>query len=235
MTRIALIEEMSKCANKEKAQDLQRFFKTAKGEYAEGDIFIGISVPVQRNFAKKYKILSIDELEELLHSPIHEHRLTALFILIIKFEKGDDVLRKQIFNLYMSSSDYVNNWDLVDSSAHKIVGPYLYERDFSVLYEWAESGHLWKQRISMMTTYYFIKKHDFKIVFDIATILLHHKHDLIHKIVGWMLREVGKINYQEEYEYLQRNYSTMPRTMLRYAIEKFDEDVRQDFLKGRIT
>lgn len=229
-------KELRSFASEEKASFLSKFFKTGRGEYAEGDKFIGVTVPNQRMVAKKYysEISSI-EIEELLHSPIHEYRLTALLILVYKFERNKSSSeRNQIVELYLKNSEFINNWDLVDLSAPKILGAYLFDKDKTILYDFAKSGHLWKQRIAIISTYYFIKKNHFEDTFRISEILLFHKHDLIHKAVGWMLREVGKINLSAEVEFLNRHYKKMPRTMLRYAIEKFDEDLRQKYLKGEI-
>lgn len=170
-----------------------------------------------------------------MQSEFHEHRLTALIILVHKFEKvRTEEEKKQIVDLYFANLDYVNNWDLVDTSADKILGAYLADKDRSLLYQLARTDHLWKQRIAIMATFYFIRNNDFTDTLEIARILLNHEHDLIHKAVGWMLREVGKRGFETEFEFLQKYYREMPRTMLRYAIEKFDEDLRQQFLQGLI-
>jgi len=229
-------KELHSFASEEKAAVLTKFFKTGRGEYAEGDKFIGVTVPNQRIVAKKYySEISFVEIGELLKSPIHEYRLTALLIMVFKFEKNKNSSeRNQIVELYLKNPDYINNWDLVDLSAPKILGAYLFDKDKTILYDFAKSGHLWKQRIAIISTYYFIKKKHFEDTFRISEILLFHKHDLIHKAVGWMLREAGKMNLSAEIEFLNRHYKKMPRTMLRYAIEKFDEDIRQKYLKGVI-
>ena len=237
MTIVKIIQkELTSYSSKEKALFLPKFFKTEKGEYAEGDKFIGVTVPNQRIVAKKYySKISSGELEELLHSPIHEYRLTALIMLVYKFEKQkSESERKQMFDLYINNTDYINNWDLVDLSAPKIVGAYLFDKERNLLYDFAKSNHLWKQRIATISTYYFIKRSQFEDTLRISEILLDHKHDLIHKAVGWMLREVGKENLEIEIDFLNKNYKKMPRTMLRYAIEKFDEDLRQKYLKGNV-
>ncbi|MCS7052399.1 MAG: DNA alkylation repair protein [Ignavibacterium sp.] len=228
--------ELNSFASKEKALFLPKFFKTGKGEYAEGDKFIGVTVPNQRLVAKKYySKITLNEIEELLESPIHEHRLTALIMLVYKFEKTNvQSERDEIFDLYLSKTDKINNWDLVDLSAPKILGAYLFEREKNLLYDFAKSDHLWKQRISIVSTYYFIKRYHFEETLKISEILLNHKHDLIQKAVGWMLREIGNINLEVEINFLNKHYKQMPRTMLRYAIEKFDEDLRQKYLKGKI-
>ena len=171
----------------------------------------------------------------LLDSEIHEHRLTALLILVYKYDKSNDEEDKsEIINAYLDNLSRVNNWDLVDLSADKLLGPYLFKRDKKLLYRFAESDDLWKQRIAIMSTFYFIKNNQYEDTLKLAEILIQHKHDLIHKAVGWMLREIGNRDYQIEYEFLKKRYNDMPRTMLRYAIEKFDEEVRQAFLKGKI-
>ncbi|NLI12917.1 DNA alkylation repair protein [Pelotomaculum propionicicum] len=232
----AVKDELEKHKDVEKAEFLPKFFKVGPGEYGEGDRFIGITVPLQRKVARKYfKDISLGETEKLLQEPIHEYRLTALFLLVLKYEhakKEED--KKEIVDLYLGNLSYVNNWDLVDSSAEKILGPYLWDKDKDLLYKLAGSDNLWEQRIAIITTYHFIRKRQFSDTLNIARILLGHKHDLIHKAVGWMLREVGNRDFETEYNFLVEHYKIMPRTMLRYAIEKFDEDLRQQFLKGMI-
>ena len=216
------------------AEHSQRFFKTGPGEYGEGDIFRGIRVPVQRKVAQQFKHVDLSTAIELLHSKFHEDRLVALFILVEKYKKKDPQQRQEIYDLYLNNTAYINNWDLVDSSAHKIVGPHLENRDRTILYKLAKSEMLWERRIAMMATCYFISKNDFEDTLSLAKILLHDKEDLIHKVVGWMLRELGKRNYNLEDGFLQQHYQTMPRTMLRYAIEKFPEERRQAYLKGKV-
>ena len=220
-------------ATPEKAQGSQRFFKTGPGQYGEGYVFIGVTVPEQRKVAKQFGGMPLVEVESLLHSRIHEERLTALLILVGQFKRGNETQQKAIYDLYLANAAYVNNWDLVDSSASYIVGAYLHHRDRSVLSELARSDHLWERRIAIIATAYFIARGESKDTFAIADILLADSHDLIHKAVGWMLREVGKSCGQEiEEEYLRRHYKTMPRTMLRYAIERFDEELRKQYLRG---
>lgn len=214
-----------------------RYFQASPGGYGEGDEFIGVRVPDQRRVAKKYfREMPLGTVEELLRDPVHEYRLTALIILTHKFEKAKAIQDRQaIVELYLRNIVYVNNWDLVDTSADKIIGAYLFvEEDRSLLYELAESDHLWSQRIAMLSTFYFIKQNDFKDALQIATLLLNHEHDLIHKAVGWMLREIGERDHIVEYEFLEQHYRDMPRTMLRYAVEKFEPELRQRFLKGEI-
>jgi len=228
-----IIENLIKLKNPEKSKILQKFFKTGVGEYGEGDRFLGVTVPEQRAIVKRiYKDISLKELSKLLQNEYHEARLTALLILVHKFEKNKDIeSRNEIVDFYLKHLDYVNNWDLVDSSCHKIIGPYLADKDKKLLYDLALSDQLWHQRVAMITTLYFIKKGDFRDALGIAEILLHHDHDLIHKAVGWMLREIGNKDQQVELEFLDMHYQTMPRTALRYAIEKFEEPIRQHYLK----
>jgi 3-methyladenine DNA glycosylase AlkD len=220
--------------NSEKAEFLPGFFKAIPGGYGEGDKFIGVTVPDQRRIAKKYcKTISLDELQELLRDPVHEYRLTALFILVGKFEKAAaETQKKKLTDFYIDNMAYVNNWDLVDSSAYKILGEYLVDKEKDLLYELAKSDNLWHQRIAIISTFCFIKKNHFDDALAIATILLNHQHDLIHKAVGWMLREIGNRDFRAEYDFLAVHYRKMPRTMLRYAIEKFEPELRQKFLKG---
>ncbi|MCG0274781.1 MAG: DNA alkylation repair protein [Thermosediminibacteraceae bacterium] len=229
-------QELSKYIDKEKATFLPRFFRAFEGGYGEGDRFIGVSVPNQRKVAKKYfKSIDLKDIERLLNEPVHEYRLTALFMLVYKFEKAkDEREREEIVNTYLKNIKAVNNWDLVDSSAPKILGPYLFNKDKSILYDMAQTPDLWKQRIAVMSTFYFIKQGEFDDALNIARILLNHKHDLIHKAVGWMLREIGNRDFNVEYEFLKENYKVMPRTMLRYAIEKFEPELRRKFLEGSV-
>jgi 3-methyladenine DNA glycosylase AlkD len=228
-----LIADLRSCADAEKAAFLPRFFKAGPGEYGEGDVFLGVSVPAQRKIAKQYADIPLDSLETLLDSEYHECRLTALLILVQKFEKRDED-QKDIAGFYLSHVHRVNNWDLVDLSAAKILGRYLDGRDVSILDDFAESGDLWKQRISIIATYPFIKRGEFEHTLRIAEKLLDHPHDLIHKAVGWMLREVGKQDSTTEERFLRRYCTLMPRTMLRYAIEKFDTNKRKMYLKGKV-
>lgn len=229
--------ELLSMYNAEKKQILQRFFKTGKGEYGEGDQFLGITVPQIRVIVKREKTLEISEIQMLLSDEYHECRMIALFFLVELYEHAKSEEAKQdLYRFYIQHVDYINNWDFVDLTAYKIVGAYLWDKDRSDLYSFAKQNHLWLQRISIVSTYYFIREKDFSTTFDVANLLINHKHDLIHKAVGWMLREVGKRDYRSEYIYLTENkrYKIMPRTMLRYAIEKFPEDIRQEFLKGKI-
>ncbi len=223
--------------NPERARISSRFFKTEKGEYGEGDIFIGLTVPVSRKLAIEYSQLPLDDIAILLKSKIHEERLIALFILVNNFQKGDESVRHEIYVYYLNHRKFVNNWDLVDLSAPKIVGEYLRtQKDRSVLLKLAKSESVWDKRIAMLATFQFIAKdRDCIDAFKVATILISDKHDLIQKAVGWMLREVGKrVSEKKEKEYLKKYYKSMGRTALRYAIERFQEDVRKKYLYGKI-
>ncbi|NLC11676.1 MAG: DNA alkylation repair protein [Firmicutes bacterium] len=229
--------ELRKHADPDKAAFLPKYFNAFPGGYGEGDQFIGVKVPLQRKVARKYyKNISLEELESLLREPVHEYRLTALIMLVNKFQqkKMEEEERKAIVDFYLRNISYVNNWDLVDSTADKILGAYLFDKEKALLYKLAQSGDLWKQRIAIIATFYFIRNEDYKDTLQIAKILLHHKHDLIHKAVGWALREVGKKNFQLLYNFLKEHYKNMPRTMLRYAIERFEPELRKKFLKGLI-
>jgi 3-methyladenine DNA glycosylase AlkD len=223
--------ELGKLADPEKKLKLQQFFKTGKGQYGEGDIFIGVSVPDLRKKAKKYRQLPLLQVEALLHSEIHEHRLVALHILVGKYSRGTDLERKKIVELYLDNTTWINNWDLVDSSAHKILGEYYWDKPKNTLYRFAGSDNLWERRISVISTFAFISRGSFEDSLNIAEILLHDEHDLIHKAVGWMLREIGKRDLAKEEEFLIKHYKTMPRTMLRYAIERFEKEKKQFYMK----
>lgn len=229
-----LIREINSHANKRKARDLGRFFKTGKGEYGEGDIFLGVMVPLQRKIAKKYSHLTLPDIQKLLNSKIHEHRLIALLILNQKFTKSEEKQQKAIFDFYLKNAERINNWDLVDLSAPNIPGNFLLDRDRKVLYSLAKSDNLWKRRISIISTAPLIRNNRFSDTLEISRILMNDKHDLIHKAVGWMLREVGKRDFDVEKEFLDKYHKRMPRTMLRYAIEKFPSRLRRSYLnKGK--
>lgn len=234
MNYIQLQQTVKEHSNKELGIFLQRFFKTGKGEYGEGDIFAGLKVPVSRKIANQFKDLAFPDLQKIIKSKIHEERLIALFILVAKFKKAGDKEREKIFNFYLKNMRYVNNWDLVDLSAEKIIGAYLIDKSTNLLFELAKSGNIWERRIAIMSTFHFIKAHQFAATLKISEMLLKDKHDLIHKASGWMLREIGKRDIQAEEIFLQKFYKTMPRTMLRYAIEKFPEKKRLDYLKGNM-
>jgi len=227
-----LIKEFDLTADSKKAENLSRFFKTGRGQYGEGDMFLGIMVPTQRMLAKKYfKDLSMRDISFLLKNKIHEYRLTALFMLILKFNKADELDQKKIFNFYLKNTKKINNWDLVDLSAPNIIGKYLVNKDQTIIYRLSQSKNLWEKRISVLATFPFIKLGVFKPTLKIAETLIDDKHDLIQKAVGWMLRELGKRNLKIEEDFLKKHYKTMPRTALRYAIEKFPESKRQFYLK----
>ncbi|MHC4584605.1 MAG: DNA alkylation repair protein [Planctomycetota bacterium] len=226
--------ELRQLSNKEIAEHSQRFFKTGKGQYGQGDIFLGIRVPVLRKTAKKYSGISIDECAQLLKSKFHEQRLLALLMLVAIFKKANSKDRKAVYTLYLDNTKFINNWDLVDCSAEHIVGAYLRSADKKPMYNLAKSDILWERRISIMSTFHYIKYNEFVDSLKISKILLHDKEDLIHKAVGWMLREIGKRDIETEENFLRKYYRQMPRTMLRYSIEKFPEPKRQRFLKGQL-
>lgn len=228
---------LKKIADPKIAEHSKRFFKSGPGEYGEGDQFLGIRVPNQRNIAKKYRKLPFGEIEKLLQSEYHEVRLTAIYLLVYKYQKSKEFEKKQeIYEFYMNHLEAVNNWDLVDSSAKYIAGHFLfeYDRDRSILYELSDSEDLWERRIAIMTTFYFVDQGDFDLTLELAEKYLDAPEDLIHKASGWMLREIGKQNEELLRNFLNKHYQEMPRTMLRYAIEKLDEPVRQMYLKGEV-
>jgi 3-methyladenine DNA glycosylase AlkD len=216
------------------SKTMKWFFKTGKGEYGEGDVFVGLKVPTQRKLAREFLDLSLVDLKVLLNSPIHEERLISLFILIDKFSKSTEIEQKVIFKFYIKNRKGINNWDLVDLSAPKIIGKYLFEKEKSLLFKFATSKNLWERRIAILSTYEFIRNENYDTTLKIAKILLVDDHDLIHKAVGWMLREIGKRDLATEENFLKTYYIKMPRTMLRYAIEKFPEKKRKKYLQGKI-
>jgi 3-methyladenine DNA glycosylase AlkD len=220
--------------DRKRARVNQRFFKTGKGGYAEGDVFVGLRVPEIRQLAREYQGLPLAEIIRLLRSSIHEARLLALLILVRAYRGGDAALQRQIFDLYLQNTRFINNWDLVDASAEHIVGPYLRDRRRSPLHALCVSNLLWDRRISIMATFHYIKCGEFAETLRIAKRLLRDPEDLIHKAVGWMLREIGKRDRVTEEAFLKRHYKIMPRTMLRYATEKFSETLRQRYLRGNI-
>ena len=237
MTLQKLKIELQRHANPEKAKIYARFFKTGKGEYGEGDVFLGLTVPQTRGISKNYGHLNLDEIHDLLTSPIHEHRLISLLILIHKYGKSDDHGKNKFIDFYLKNAKKVNNWDLVDLSAHQLLGEYLLQKNKarSILEKLAKSSNVWEKRISIISTYVFIKKYKFDETLKIAGLLLNDKHDLIQKAVGWMLREVGKhISREVEELFLKKYYLQMPRTSLRYAIEHFPQDLRIAYLRGAI-
>lgn len=227
--REEIIKEFKKVSSKEKAKVLQRFFKTGKGEYGEGDVFVGVVVPNIRLLVKKYySDMSWDDINFFLHSGIHEYRLFALLVLVKKYEQGGE--EKVIFDYYMGNKKWIDNWDLVDLTAPNIVGMYLLHKDRGVLRKMVVSKSIWDVRIAVLATFTFIRQNEFKEILEFSKILLTHEHDLIHKAVGWMLREVGKRDVDVLRKFLDEYYSKMPRVMLRYAIEKFDKEERLRYI-----
>jgi 3-methyladenine DNA glycosylase AlkD len=216
------------------AEHSARFFKTGKGEYGEGDRFLGIRVPVLREQVRKFESVPIREIQRLLLSSFHEDRLCALLLLVRKYAKGTEQERTDIYELYLKNTKYINNWDLVDSSAHHIVGVYLEHRDRQPLYQLVESTSLWERRIAIMSTFHFIRKNEFDDTLNLSKRLINDTEDLIHKAVGWMLREIGKRDLGVEEVFLKAYYQNMPRTMLRYAIERFPEHRRKQYLNGEM-
>ncbi|TFH16390.1 MAG: DNA alkylation repair protein [Lentisphaerales bacterium] len=234
----ARMEEIKKTLRKmgdpERAGHAQRYFKTGKGEYGEGDRFIGIRVPALRQCAKSYAETPLKDALQLLKSPVHEDRMVALFLMVARFKRGSEQERAAIYRGYLAHTRYINNWDLVDCSAPYIVGEHLFDKSRNQLHKLARSESLWERRISIISTFYFIRHDDFTDALALARTLLHDKEDLMHKAVGWMLRELGKRNRPEEEQFLTMYYNEMPRTMLRYAIEKFPERRRKAYLHGTI-
>lgn len=227
-------KELRKYSSREKAKILQRFFKTGPGEYGEGDIFIGVVVPNIRKICKKYQELSFKEIIKLLKSAIHEERLLALLILVLQYEKGDEKAKKSIYDIYMKNTKYINNWDLIDLSAHHIVGPYLLQKSKEPLVKFARSRSLWERRIAIISTFEYIRDGSFDTALQIARLLVEDTEDLIRKAVGWMLREMGKRDVKVEEKFLKKHYKKMPRTMLRYAIERFPEQKRKAYLTSSV-
>ena len=233
----AALQELHSYANPQRAIDAQRYFKTGAGEYGEGDIFIGITSPDIRTVVKKYRFeLSLNELQDIISSQIHEERLFALLVLVSRYKAKKITLesKEEIYQFYIDNRKYINNWDLVDVSAPHIVGVHLLDKDRSLLYQFAKSDNLWEKRLSIISTFAFINSHQFDDTLAIADILLEDTHDLIHKAVGWAVRNVGIKNLDVELEFLKSRYKKMPRTMLRYAIEKFEEPLRVAYLNGEV-
>ena len=225
---------LQQLADPANAAHAQRYFKTGPGQYGEGDQFLGIRVPVLRRLAPRFASADLPVLLELLHSCWHEERLFALLLMTARFAKGNDREQAAVYELYLANTRWINNWDLVDCSAHRIVGPFLECRDRTVLRDLAVSASLWERRIAIIATLHFIRQHDFADCLTVAGLLLHDPHDLIHKAVGWMLREVGKRDQAAEEAFLRVHCRIMPRTMLRYAIERLPQATRMAFLQGRI-
>ncbi|MBN2459344.1 DNA alkylation repair protein [Candidatus Woesearchaeota archaeon] len=234
MSLAELKKEVESLADKKQAANLQRFFKTGPGEYGEGDVFLGLKVPVQRSVAKRHKDLSLNAIQQLLDSKIHEYRLIALLILMQKYyaAEEDSEVRKEIFGMYLKNTHNINNWDLIDLSSPNIIGNYLLDKPRGILYKLAKSKSIWEKRIAMLATFEFIANGEAKDALAIAEALVNDKHDLIQKAVGWMLREVGKrVSQVEEEKFLKKHYKTMPRTMLRYAIERFDKKKKEFYMR----
>ena len=237
MSTVGIKRDLLAYASPERATVSRRFFKTGPGEYGEGDKFIGVRVPDQRKVASTHREAPLKDVLALLRSPIHEHRLTALIMLVQKFKKGDAKEQKEIFDLYLKNTAYINNWDLVDTSAPDIVGGYLLDKNRSRLTKLVVSKDLWKRRIAVLATFQFIKNDQFADALKMARTLLQDKEDLIHKATGWMLREIGKrdIKALEHFLFQHYNYKKMPRTMLRYSIEKLPRTRQQAYLKGTVV
>ncbi|WP_415063966.1 DNA alkylation repair protein [Bdellovibrio sp.] len=226
-----LRKDISKLQDPDRAKNLRRFFKTGKGEYGEGDLFVGLNVPQSRSLAKKYATLSLREIQTLLKSKIHEERLIALFILVGKYSRGSQRDQEKIYKFYLKNTKYINNWDLVDLSAERIVGAYLYDKDRKVLRRLATSSSLWERRIAVLSTFHFIKHQESQETLRLAKVLLKDEHDLIHKAVGWMLREVGKrVSKKDLKGFLDVHAAKMPRTMLRYALEHLSPQERRHYM-----
>ena len=218
-----------------KGVQLQQYFKTGPGGYGEGDLFLGVTVPEQRKIAKAIsQDASLPQLSELIQHRYHEMRLTGLLALVDRFEKTKPEAERQLLvDFYLEHLDYINNWDLVDTSCSQVLGAYYWKKEKSLFFSLAESTHLWRQRVAMISAFYWIRKGEFTDALALAEKLKNHPHDLMHKAVGWMVREVGNRNFEVANEFLSKHYRTLPRTLLRYAIERFPEELRQDFLKGR--
>lgn len=228
-------KRLRKFANKKKAQFVAGYFKSGKGGYGEGDVFIGVTVPQTRAVAKQFCHISLIDIATLLKSKVHEDRLLALEILEMQFEKSDAQTQKKIFNLYIKNKKYINNWDLIDGSAPGVVGAYLQDKDKKLIHKLAKSKRLWDRRIAMLATYKYIRENNFTLALEVAKTLVNDREDLMQKAVGWMLREIGNRDLEKEEAFLKKHYKKMPRTMLRYAIEKFPEPKRKAYLKGLIV
>nr|WP_314980543.1 DNA alkylation repair protein [uncultured Prevotella sp.] len=226
-----ITSELQALTNAEKREIFPRFFKAGKGEYGEGDRFLGVTVPNIRAIAKLHKDISIEEIRELIQSEWHEVRLCALIIMVEKSKKKDEALRKELFNHYLSQTKRINNWDLVDLSCRFIIGEYLLDKSRDILYHLAQSPLLWDNRIAIVSTYAFIRKGQLEDTYALSDLMMQHPHDLMHKAIGWMLREAGKRDSERLYDYVMSHRADMPRTMLRYAIEKFSPKERAILMK----
>jgi 3-methyladenine DNA glycosylase AlkD len=227
-------EELEASGDPGGASILQKFFKTGLGEYGEGDVFRGIRLPVLRKLSAKYHDLSLPQVERLLHSAFHEDRMLAVLIFIRRYAKGDEAARAKVYRVYLKNRKFINNWDLIDVSAAHIVGAFLWDKDRGMINRLAQSDSLWDRRIAIISTFYFIRRGEFGETLAVARTLLLDTEDLIQKAVGWMLREIGNRNLQAEEDFLRIHYRQMPRTMLRYAIEKFPDAKRKQYLKGEV-
>lgn len=226
-----ITNKLQALSDAEKREIFPKFFKAGKGEYGEGDRFLGVTVPNIRAIAKLHKDISIEEIRELLQSEWHEVRLCALIIMVEKSKKKDEALRKELFNLYLSQTERINNWDLVDLSCRFIIGEYLLDKSRDILYQLAQSPLLWDNRIAIVSTYAFIRKGQLEDTYALSDLMMQHPHDLMHKAIGWMLREAGKRDSERLYDYVMSHRADMPRTMLRYAIEKFSPKERAILMK----
>ena len=226
-----ITNKLQALSDAEKREIFPKFFKAGKGEYGEGDRFLGVTVPNIRAIAKQYKNISLNEIRELMQSEWHEVRLCALLIMVEKSKKKDEALRQQLFDLYLSQTDRINNWDLVDLSCRFIVGEYLLDKSRDILYQLAHSPLLWDNRIAIVSTYAFIRKGQLEDTYALSDLMMQHPHDLMHKAIGWMLREAGKRDSERLYDYVMSHRADMPRTMLRYAIEKFSPTERSILMK----
>ncbi|MDR0603491.1 MAG: DNA alkylation repair protein [Bacteroidales bacterium] len=228
-----VIDSLQYLSNEDKAKHLQSFFKTQKGEYGEGDIFWGITVPETKRVARTYLNVSFFEIEEMLKNPVHEVRSCALMILVEQFKRVKPIEKKLIVDFYLANTPYINSWDLVDLSSYNILGKYLTDKPRDILYQLAKSENMWEQRISIVSTYAFIRNHDYEDTLALSEMLLGHSHDLIHKATGWMLREIAKRDESCMINFVQTHYGKMPRITLRYAIEKLPKEYRQNILIGK--
>ncbi len=228
---ISIEAKLKQLANPKFAENYQRFFKTGKGEYGEGDRFLGIRVPKLREIAKNHHDLPLEQVKPLLKSPFHEIRLCGFILLVNRYQKANNSKeKKSLYRVYTSHFHYLNNWDLIDVTCHKIIGPHLEHTSKKPLYQWAKSKNLWKRRISIVTTFWYIRNNDLDDSYRLAKLLLEDDHDLIHKAVGWVLRECGKKDFKRLEKFILEHYRKMPRTTLRYAIERFPEGKRKKLL-----